>query len=48
MSQIHLNNKIVIITQGGDDGNEHSGLSQQPTMKLTRLIDAMVLQRSAW
>jgi hypothetical protein len=33
--------------QTGDDGDGHSGLSQQPAMKLTVLIDTMVLQRSA-
>jgi hypothetical protein len=48
MSQIHSNNKMVIIAQGGDDGYGHSGLSQQPTKKLTMLIDTiLVLKRSA-
>jgi hypothetical protein len=47
MSQIHLKNKIAIVAQGDDDGNGHSSLSQQPTMKLTMLISTMVLKRSA-
>ena len=46
MSRIHSNNKIAIVAQGGDDGDGHSGLSQQPTMKLTTLIDTMVLKTS--
>jgi hypothetical protein len=41
------NNKIAIATQGGDDANGHSSLSQQPTMKLTTLINTMVLKRLA-
>ena len=45
MSRIHSNNKIAIATQGGDDGDGHSSLSQQPTMKLTTLIDTMVLKK---
>jgi hypothetical protein len=48
MSRICANNKIAIIAQGGDDGNSHSDLSQQPTMKLTMLIDTMVLKMSAY
>jgi hypothetical protein len=32
----------------GDDGDGHSGLSQQQTMKLTTLINRTILQRSAW
>jgi hypothetical protein len=32
----------------GDDGDGHSGLSQQPTMKLMTLIDTMVLKMSAY
>jgi hypothetical protein len=47
MSPIHSNNKIAIVAQESDDGNGHSGLSQQPTMKLTALINTMELQRSA-
>jgi hypothetical protein len=47
MSQICLNNKIWIVGQGGDDGDGHSGLSQQPTIKLTTQIDTMELKRSA-
>jgi hypothetical protein len=47
MSPIHSNNKIAIIAQESDDGNGHSGLSLQPTMKLTALINTMELQRSA-
>ncbi len=43
----YLNNKIAIVTQGGDDGDGHSGLSQQPTMQLMTLIDTIVLKRSA-
>jgi hypothetical protein len=31
----------------GDDGDDHSGLSQKPAMKLTMLIVTMVLKRSA-
>jgi hypothetical protein len=42
-----LNNKIVIVAQGGEDGDGHSSLSQQPTMKVTALINTMVLKRSA-
>jgi hypothetical protein len=48
MSRIRANNKIAINTQGGDDGDGHSGLSQQPTMKLTTLIGTMVLKMSAY
>jgi hypothetical protein len=48
MSQIRLNTKIAIVAQGGDDGDGHSGLSQQPTMKLTTMIDTMVLKMSAY
>jgi hypothetical protein len=47
MSQICINPKIVIVVQGGDNGNGHSCLSQQPTMKLMALIHTRVLQRSA-
>jgi hypothetical protein len=47
MSQIHPNNKIGIVAQRGDNGDGHSSLSQQPTMKVTMLINTMVLQRSA-
>jgi hypothetical protein len=43
MSLILANNKITIVAQGGDDGDGHSGLGQQPTMKLRTLIDTMVL-----
>ena len=46
MSRIHSNNKIAIVAQGGDDGDGHSGLSQQPTMKLMTLNNTMVLKRS--
>jgi hypothetical protein len=46
-SQIHSNNKMAIVAQGGDNVDGHSGLSQQPAMKLMTLIDTMVLQRSA-
>jgi hypothetical protein len=42
MSPILANNKIAIVAQGGDDGDGHSGLSKQSTMKLTTLIDTMV------
>jgi hypothetical protein len=35
-------------TTGGDDGDGHSDLSQQPTMKLTTLINTMVLKMSAY
>jgi hypothetical protein len=39
-------NKSGIVTQGDDDGNDHSGLSQQPTtMKVMTWIDAMVSER---
>jgi hypothetical protein len=48
MSQTRANNKIAIVAQGGDDGDGHSGLSQQPTRKLTTLIDTMVLKISAY
>jgi hypothetical protein len=34
-----LNNKTAIFAQWGDDCYGHSGLSQQPTMKLTILIN---------
>jgi hypothetical protein len=48
MTRIHLNNKIMMVAQGGDaDGDGHSSLSQQPTTKLMTLINTMVLQRSA-
>jgi hypothetical protein len=47
LSRIHPGNKIVIVVQGGDDGDGHSGLSQQPTMKLMTPINTLVLQRSA-
>jgi hypothetical protein len=47
MSRDRSNNKIAIVAQWGDDGNGHSGLSQQPTIKLTTLIDTMELKRSA-
>jgi hypothetical protein len=39
----HSNNKTAIVAQWGDDGDGHSGLSQQLTMKLTTLIDTMVI-----
>jgi hypothetical protein len=42
-----LNNKIEIATQGGGDGDGQSGLSQQPTRKVTTQINTMVSQRSA-
>jgi hypothetical protein len=45
MSQIHPSNKIAIIAQGGDDGDGHSGLSQQPTVKLTTPIDTMSITK---
>jgi hypothetical protein len=35
---------MVMVAQGGDDGDGHSGLSQQPTMKLMTPIDTMVLK----
>jgi hypothetical protein len=38
MSPILANNKIATITQGGNDGDGHISLSQQPTMKLMTLI----------
>jgi hypothetical protein len=38
-----LINKIAIVAQLGDNGNGHSGLSQQSTMKLTTLMNTMVL-----
>jgi hypothetical protein len=43
MLPILADNKIAIVAQGGDDGNGHSSLSQQPTMKLTTLINTMIL-----
>jgi hypothetical protein len=43
MSPILANNKIAIVAQGGDGGDGHSGLSQQPTMKLTTPMDTVVL-----
>jgi hypothetical protein len=43
MSQIRSNNKIAIVAKGGDNGDGHSGLSQQPAMKLTTLIDTVLL-----
>jgi hypothetical protein len=36
------NNKIANVAQGGDDGDGPSSPSQQPTMKLTPLINTMV------
>jgi hypothetical protein len=33
----------MIVAQGGDDGDGHTSLSQQPTMNLTTLIDTKVL-----
>jgi hypothetical protein len=35
----------MIVAQGDDDGDGHSGLSQQPTIKLATLINTMVLKR---
>ncbi len=43
MLPILADNKIAIVAQGGDDGDGHSSLSQQPTMKLTMIIDTIVL-----
>jgi hypothetical protein len=44
MSPILLaNSKIAIVAQGGDNGDGHSGLSQQSTMKLRVLINTMAL-----
>jgi hypothetical protein len=40
---LYSNNKITIVAQGDGHGDGHSGLNQQPTMKLTTLFDAMVL-----
>jgi hypothetical protein len=48
MSRIRADNKIAIVAQGGDDGDGHRGLSQQPTRKLMALIDTMVLKMSAY
>jgi hypothetical protein len=48
MSRIRANNKITIVAQGGDDSDGHSGLSQQRTMKLTTLINTIVLKMSAY
>jgi hypothetical protein len=45
MSRICLNNTIVIVAQGGDVGDGHSGLSQQPAMKVTTLINTLVIKK---
>ncbi len=35
-STSQLNNRITIVSEGGDHGDGHSILNQQPTMKVTR------------